>query len=67
MKMAKSVVDNTAPCGRPDGVGFGMEKASVKLTVKERSVRNALRMKMRYVGSLKEINLYKSPLIQTVS
>ena len=65
--MAKRVVDRTAPWGKPDGVLFGMEKASVKRTVKERSVRNALIMKIRYVVSLREISLYKSPLIQTVS
>ena len=61
--MAKTVVDSTAPWGRPDGVFFGMEKASVKRTVKERSVRNALIMKIRYVGNWKEISLFKSPLI----
>ena len=44
-----------------------MEKVSVRRTIKGRSFRKALRMYLRYVGSLKEINLYKSPLIQTVS
>ena len=60
-------MDSTALWGWSDGVFFGMEKASLKRTVKERSVRNAVIMKMRYVGSLKEISLYKSPLMQTMS
>ena len=45
MYMAKSVVDSTAPCGRPDGVVLGMEEVSFSRTVKERSVRNDLRIR----------------------
>ena len=44
MYMAKSVVDSTAPCGRPDGVVLRMEEVSFRRTVKERSVRNDLRI-----------------------
>jgi hypothetical protein len=44
MYMAKSVVESTAPCGRLDGVVMGVEEVSVKRTVKERSVRNDLRI-----------------------
>ena len=42
--MAKSAVDSTAPLGRPDGVILGVEKVSVRRTIKERSVRKASRM-----------------------
>ena len=51
MYIVKRAVDSTAPWGRPEGVSFGMEKASFRRTVKERSSRNALIMKIRYVGS----------------
>jgi hypothetical protein len=44
MYMAKSVVESTAPCGRPDGVVLGVEEESVRRTVKKRSVRNDLRI-----------------------
>jgi hypothetical protein len=47
MYMAKSVVENTAPCGRPDGVVLGVEEVSVSRTVNERSIRNDLRIQMR--------------------
>jgi hypothetical protein len=49
------------------GFFFGVDEASAKRTVKERSVKNALRIWIRYIGNLKEISLYKSPFIQTVS
>jgi hypothetical protein len=51
------VVDKTAPCGKPDEVVLGVENASSRCTVKVRPSRNALRMKSRYVGSLKITSL----------
>jgi hypothetical protein len=53
--------------GRPEGIVLGDKDVSLRGTVKERPSRNALRVKRRYVGSLKTMSLERRPCIQTVS
>jgi hypothetical protein len=59
--MAKRVADRTAPWGKTEGIFLGVEVESFRQTVKEHPTRNALRMKIRYFGSLRVISLYRSP------
>ena len=60
-------MDNTAPCGNPAGVVLMEEVSSFTWTVKLRSVRNALRIQSRYIGTLRVMSLYRRPVIHRVS
>jgi hypothetical protein len=56
----KRVVDRTAPWGRLEGRFLGVDDALFRWTVKDRPSRNVLRTKIRYVGRLRVISLYRS-------
>jgi len=60
-------VDNTAPCGNPAVVVLMEEDSLFMWTMKLRSVRNALRIQSRYVGTLRVMSLCRRPVIHTVS
>jgi len=60
-------VDSTAPCGNPAVVVLIEEDSLFTWTVKLHPVRNALRIQSRYVGTLREMSLYRRPVIHTVS